>query len=43
LTMRYDRYGRRDRPSPRTRHVERVRLQLRSLRRVMAGVDRESR
>jgi hypothetical protein len=27
--MRYDRYGRRDRPSPRTRHVERVRLQRR--------------
>ena len=27
--MRYDRYGRRDRPSPRTRQFERVRLQRR--------------
>jgi hypothetical protein len=47
-TMRYDSYGRRDRPSPRTRGIEQVRLQrrrsaMRPLRRAMAGVHRDSR
>jgi hypothetical protein len=48
LTMRYDRYGRRDRPSPQTRRPERVRLQrggiaMRPPKRAVARGDRESR
>jgi hypothetical protein len=46
--MRYDRYGRLDRPSPQAKRLERVRLPrgrsaMRSLRRAVAKVDRASR